>query len=165
MNELNMLRQQLDNFRSHEVNLRKEIAERQQAEAAWQASEERYKRLLSSVTDYIYTVSIQNGRPIATSHGPNCEAITGYSWLEYEANPLLWFQMIHPDDRQMVLKQSAEIIAGEPAIPLEHRLIHKDGSIRWVRNTPVVRKDEQGQVVAYDGLITDISDRKQLEER
>lgn len=165
MNELNMLRQQLDNFRSHEVNLRKEIAERQQAEAAWQASEERYKRLLSSVTDYIYTVSIQNGRPIATSHGPNCEAITGYSWLEYEANPLLWFQMIHPDDRQMVLKQSAEIIAGEPAIPLEHRLIHKDGSVRWVRNTPVVRKDEQGQVVAYDGLITDISDRKQLEER
>ena len=93
MNELNMLRQQLDNFRSHEVNLRKEIAERQQAEAAWQASEERYKRLLSSVTDYIYTVSIQNGRPIATSHGPNCEAITGYSWREYEANPLLWFQM------------------------------------------------------------------------
>ncbi|MCB9077537.1 MAG: GAF domain-containing protein [Anaerolineaceae bacterium] len=165
MNELTSLRQRLDDSCSLEADLRKEITERQQAEAAWQASEERYKRLLSSVTDYIYTVSIQNGRPIATAHGPNCQAVTGYSWQEYETNPLLWYQMIHPDDRQMVLNQSAQIIAGGPATPLEHRLIHKDGSIRWVRNTPVVRKDETGQVIAYDGLITDITERKQLEEQ
>lgn len=165
MNELTALRQRLDDSRSLEADLRKEIIDRQQAEAAWQASEERYKRLLGSVTDYIYTVSIQNGRPIATSHGPNCQAVTGYSWQEYEANPLLWYQMIHPDDRQTVLNQSAQIIAGGAATPLEHRIIHKDGSIRWVKNTPVLRTDETGQVIAYDGLITDITERKQLEEQ
>lgn len=165
IDELQELRCRVEQFKSLETDLRKEIADREQVEAALQASEERYKGLLGSVTDYIYTVTLQHGRPVATSHGPNCLAVTGYSWQEYEANPLLWYQMIHPDDRQTVLEHSARIIAGEPSASIEHRILHKSGSIRWVRNTPVLRRDDQGKVTAYDGLITEITQRKQLEER
>ncbi|MCB0195222.1 MAG: GAF domain-containing protein [Anaerolineae bacterium] len=165
INEIQSLRHRLEHFKSLEANLRKEIAEREQAETALHASEDRYKGLLNSVTDYIYTVTLQNGRPVATSHGANCVAVTGYTWQEYESNPLLWYQMIHLDDRKKVLEYTVRIMAGEHLASLEHRLIHKDGSIRWVRNTPVLRRDDQDRVVAYDGLITEITDRKQLEER
>ena len=90
INEIQSLRHRLEHFKSLEANLRKEIAEREQAETALHASEDRYKGLLNSVTDYIYTVTLQNGRPVATSHGANCVAVTGYTWQEYESNPLLW---------------------------------------------------------------------------
>jgi signal transduction histidine kinase len=48
---------------------------------------------------------------------------------------------------------------------LEHRIIHKNGSVRWIRNTTVPRKDAHGRLTAYDGLVYDITERKQAEER
>ncbi|MBN1993196.1 MAG: PAS domain S-box protein [Anaerolineae bacterium] len=130
---------------------------------ALRQSESRYKRLLESVTDYIYTVKFEQGRPVSTTHGPGCKAVTGYTPEEYEADPYLWYRMIHADDREAVTEQANRLAAGETAASLEHRIAHKDGSIRWVSNTPVPRYDETGQLVAYDGLIADITTRKQAE--
>lgn len=142
-----------------------EIYERQRVEAALRESEKRYKQLLASVTDYIYTVKLENNQPVATTHGPNCLAVTGYTSAEYEADPQLWYNMIHPLDRHMVTAHLANLLAGEPAPPFEHRIIHKDGTVRWVKNTTVLYRDEQGRCVAYDGLINDITTHKQLRER
>jgi PAS domain S-box-containing protein len=141
-----------------------EIAERKQAEEALRASEERFRRLVESVTDYIYTVKVEAGRPVATTHSPSCVAVTGYTPEEYAADPHLWYRMVYEEDRPAVTQQATQVLSGEAALPLEHRLIHKDGSIRWVRNTPVLRRDDQGHLVAYDGLIADITERKRAEE-
>ncbi|MCB0210864.1 MAG: PAS domain-containing protein [Anaerolineae bacterium] len=127
-------------------------------------SEKRYTQLLESVTDYIYRVRFENGVPVETRHGSNCVAVTGYTSEEYDTNPDLWYQMIHPVDQRAVLKQIVKLRLGEFAPPIEHRIIHKDGSTRWVRNTTVLRKDERGCVISYDGLITDITERKQAEK-
>lgn len=143
----------------------RDITENKRIEEALRESERRYRQLLSSVTDYIYTVRFENGRPVETQHGPNCVAVTGYTSTEYGANPFLWYQMIHEEDRHLVMTQTEKLEAGEYAPPIEHRIIHKDGSVRWVRNTTVLRKNEQGNVSSYDGLITDITVRKQLQER
>lgn len=134
------------------------------AEEALQESELRYRRLVGAVTDYIYTVEIRGGRAVGTQHGPGCEGVTGYTSEEYRANPYLWYQMIHPDDRQQIIDQAEQLRAGEDVPPLEHRIINKNGSIRWVRNTIVPRYDESGALVAYDGLIADITERKVAEE-
>ncbi len=125
----------------------------------------RYKRLLEAVTDYIYTVRVENDRVVSTTHGPNCIRITGYSPEEYEENSLLWYQMIYEEDKNAVLEQASKVVSGKPAPFLEHRIIHKDGSIRWVRNTPVLRYNEHGQFIGYDGLISDITERKMIEEK
>ena len=63
------------------------INERKHAEQAARESEQRYTRLLASVTDYVYSVSIDQGRPAATAHGPGCEAVTGYTSREFENDP------------------------------------------------------------------------------
>jgi PAS domain S-box-containing protein len=141
-----------------------DITERRQVEEALRESEERYRRLLGSVTDYVYSVELQNGRPVATTHGPGCVPVTGYTPEDYSADPDLWYRMVHPDDQQAVVEQADRVLLGEGVLPLEHRIIHKDGSIRWVRNTPVARYDDQGRLLAYDGLITDITERTQAEE-
>lgn len=144
--------------------LQAEINERKQVEQALRESEQRYKQLLDSVTDYIYTVHINTDHTIHTTHGPNCEAVTGYTAQEYHNNPHLWYQMIYEPDRERVIEQTNRLLSGQSVTPLEHRIFHKDGSIRWVRNTPVPRKDRQGTVVSYDGLVSDITERKVAEE-
>src|SRR5258707_5019839 len=140
-------------------------SKKQTAEQATLESEQRYKRLLASVTDYVYSVTVEDGRAVSTFHGPGCEAVTGYTSDEFEQDQQLWYRMIREEDRPAVLEQAERILKGQETPPLEHRIIHKDGSVRWIRNTTVPRKDAQGRLVAYDGLVYDITDRKQAEER
>ncbi|MBJ6750017.1 SpoIIE family protein phosphatase [Geomonas anaerohicana] len=137
---------------------------KREAEAALVRSERRYKRLVAAVTDYIYTVTISEGNVTRTSHGPGCLSVTGYSDEEYQQNPFLWYQMIHEEDRPAVTSLTEELRAGKEIPSVEHRIRHKDGSLRWVINTVVPRYSEQGELIAYDGLISDISERKQAEE-
>ncbi len=133
--------------------------------AATLESEQRYRRLLASVTDYVYSVTVKDGRAVATSHGPGCEAVTGYSSKDFESDPSLWYEMIFEADRPVVLAQAERILRGEEPPPLEHRITHKDGNLRWIRNTPVPRKDAQGVLIGYDGLVYDITERKLAEQQ
>ena len=66
----------------------RDITERKQAEEALREGGKRYKQLLESVTDYIYTVRVQDNLPLATVHGPGCAAVTGYTSKDYEADPI-----------------------------------------------------------------------------
>lgn len=133
------------------------------AERALQESEARYKRLVASVTDYIYSVKINNGQVTSTFHGPGCIAVTGYSTADYAADPDLWFKMVHVEDRKKVLEQARQLLDGNAGAPLEHRINHKSGEIRWVRNTAVIHRDHDGLVSSYDGLVSNITERKQAE--
>jgi PAS domain S-box-containing protein len=72
--------------------------------------------------------------------------------------------MIYWQDRDAVREQIIRVQTGQPTQPLEHRIVRKDGSIRWVRSTPVPRYDDQGRLVTYNGLVSDITERKQAEE-
>ena len=138
--------------------------ERHRAEQALQESERHYKHLLESITDYTYSVQVDQSIPNRTAHSPTCVSITGYTPEDYDKDPDLWFRMIHPADRAAVIEQAAQVLKGSTPPPLEHRLIHKSGEVRWVRNTVVPGRDQRGQLVCYDGLISDITQRKQAEE-
>ncbi len=133
------------------------------AEHTLRESEARYRRLLESVTDYVYTVMIRDGRAVSTTHGPGCLAVTGYSPAEYEADPSLWIGMVHEEDRLAVRDQASNLMAGLDAAPLTHRIRRKDGDIRWVRNTPVLRRDAFGRVAFYDGVVQNVTNAKTME--
>lgn len=125
--------------------------------------EGRYRQLLEAITDYTFTVTVQNGIPVHTKHSANCVAITGYTSQEYEIRAALWYEMIFPDDREAVVRQAERLLRGENAEALEHRITHKNGTTRWVKNTPVLRLTDNGEVIGYDGLIADITERKETE--
>jgi PAS domain S-box-containing protein len=135
------------------------------AEEAVRKSEERYRELLASVTDYIYSVRLQNGMVVETSHGPGCLAVTGYTPQEYTNDPDLWHRMVHPDDRGAVVANAAEMTVGRVPPTIEHRIFHRDGSIRWVRNQRVPHYSSGGDLAGYDGLVSDVTSRKEAEEK
>ncbi len=139
--------------------------ERKRIEEDLRGSERRYRKLLASTTDYIYTVRVQDGASVGSTHGPGCLAVTGHSAEDFEEDSTLWYRMICEEDRDKVTAHISKVLSGDPVRPLEHRILHKNGSVRWIRNTPVVHKDTAGQVTGYDGLVSDVTERKEAELR
>ncbi len=125
----------------------------------------RYKTLVDAVTDCIYTAEIVNRRPGKITDISNCTSATGYKREEYLANPDLLYEMVHEEDRYDADKQLQNLIATGACNPIEHRVIHKNGSVKWVKKTLVPLYDETGELVAYDGLISDITRQKETESR
>ncbi len=142
-----------------------DVTHQRQAEESLRATQRRYRQLLGAVTTYTYTVHLENGAPASTEHGPACVTATGYTADEYAADPNLWITMVHPEDRQPVREHVAEVLSGKPVPPLEHRIFHKDGSVRWIRDTIVQHFDESGRLTHYDGLVEDITERKRIDAR
>lgn len=130
-----------------------------------QKSEERFRRITERLTDYLYTVIIKDGQAVQTTHSPACVAVTGYTAEEFASDPFLWINMVVSEDRELVLEQVRQTLAGKMTPSVEHRIIRKDGVLRWVMNTIVPNLDEQGKLHAYDGLIKDITERKEMEEK
>jgi PAS domain S-box-containing protein len=133
---------------------------RTRAETALRTSEQRYRELLAAVTNYTYTVQIKDGVAVATNHSSGCLSTTGYAPEDYASDRNLWFSMVHPDDREMVRPHVGKVLAGEDVPPMEHRILRKDGATRWVRDAIVCHRDAAGQLVRYDGLVEDITERK-----
>ena len=142
----------------------RDITERKRAEDALSQSEERYRRLVDAVTDYIYSVVVEDGRAVDTSHGEGCVAVTGYSSEEHAADPYLWYRMVVQEDKSKVDEFSKKLLANQDVSAIEHRIIRKDCIVRWVRNTPVLHRSENGKLLSYDGMIQDITERKRAEE-
>jgi diguanylate cyclase (GGDEF)-like protein len=66
----------------------------------------------------------------------------------------------------MIVENSIkEILKGCVVPPMEHRIIRQNGSLVWIRNTIVPYYDENGMLIKYGGLIEDITERKQLENK
>jgi PAS domain S-box-containing protein len=136
-----------------------DISDRKRAEEQLRDSRERYKRITDAVTDYIFTVRVKNGVPVETIHRPQCVLVTGYTVDEFTMNPYLWITMVHPEDRERVKAHADSILTSMDPGPIEHRIICKDGRVRWVRSTPVIQRDERGNVISYDGVIHNITRR------
>jgi two-component system, cell cycle sensor histidine kinase and response regulator CckA len=147
------------------LSIARDIGERKRAEMELRASEERYRRITETITDFVFTVTVDHGRAGSTQYGPACVAVTGYTADEMSRDASLWMRMIVPEDRDAVLEQTRRIVAGDRVDPMEHRIVHKDGFIRWVRNTAVPQFGPDGAVVSYDGIIQDVTERRALREQ
>jgi PAS domain S-box-containing protein len=132
----------------------------QQLKSTDQAPDEsikRYEHLVHAAKVFIFTVIVKDGHAVCTIHYPGVFLVTGYTEEEYAAQPQLWCNMIYDEDKEIVLRQIAQLLRGEAPPPIKHRIIHKNGSICWLRNTSVPVFDPQGKLIAYDGLVVDIS--------
>ena len=152
----------------HERNLEDLIGKRTAALSmtveALKLSQERYQRLLESITSYVFSVNLEHGMPGTTQHGPGCQSLTGYTPEAFREDPSLWSELIHSEDKAALAGQLKTLPAGKRPMSLEHRILHKDGSTRWVRTTLVPHLDLKGTLCSYDGIIVDISERKKAEE-
>lgn len=127
--------------------------------------ETRYKRIIDALTDCIYTVDIEKGLPGRIRSISNCLSITGYTPDELRADPSLFQEMVHEEDRYKADKQIRDLISDGKCKPVEYRVVNRDKTVRWIKNTLVPQFGGNGLLVAYDGLISDITRQKEMESR
>lgn len=90
----------------------------------------------------------------------------GYTPEEFTERGRNFIGITHPEDRERVRAEvSAHAEAGHMEYNQEYRLVCSDGSVRWVDDHTVVRRDTVGRVTHHEGLITDITGRHEAEER
>jgi len=75
----------------------------------------------------------------------------------------LW-GIVHPDDRAMVAEARGAALAGGDRYQVEHRIIRRDGALRWVLQAAAVERDDTGAPVRLLGICQDITDRKRSED-
>jgi PAS domain S-box-containing protein len=73
-------------------------------------------------------------------------------------------EMIHPDDRERVFRESDQAIRSGVPATAEHRVVRPDGEVRTVHGLGAVKRDAAGLACEMFGTVQDITDRKRAEE-
>ncbi len=127
-------------------------------------SENRYRWLRAAVADYHYHVQVQDSRILRKIHGTACEKITGFKPEEYAADPTLWIAIVVEQDRALIERQLDSVLSGALPPAVEYRIHRKDGQLRWIRKIVVPYHDVHNCLIAYDSLLSDITDWKLAQE-
>lgn len=98
---------------------------------------------------------------------PQIETMLGFTPEEWTAKPDLWFNQLHPADRERVLaEEEHDLQVGEVGPRrTEYRVRHKEGQEVWVRDEAVIVRDVNGTPLFFQGLLTEITDEKEREAR
>jgi PAS domain S-box-containing protein len=95
---------------------------------------------------------------------PSVKAILGYNDDEIPNDLEIWAKYVHPEDIKAVMEAAQECLDGKTSEYIfEHRMLHKDGSIRWILVRGKAIRDESGKAVRMVGTDTDITEHKQAE--
>lgn len=108
----------------------------------------------------VWSIDFNKGMYGETSKG--IENITGYTNEDFKS--LSWNAVVHNEDLQRYL-ENQHILAAGKILKHQYRIIHKDGSIRWIQDYTIPTLDPSGNIIRLDGLISDITEQKLLEER
>ena len=141
------------------------IGERRKKEEALRESEERFRWMGDAIPDVIWFTALEPEKILYVS--PSFERIWGLPVEDLYRNPRLWTETILPEDRDHVNKTFARWIAGEKVNyhDIEYRIIQPNGAIRWIHERGVLRLNDQGKPYLASGISTDITERKQAEQR
>ena len=142
-----------------------EIGERLRAEAELRATQERYRQLVEEIPAVVYMWRLggtdEGGAENYTS--PQIERLLGFTVEEWNDTDL-WQQRLHPHDRDRILAAAARSAETGAPFAEEYRLLAKDGHVVWVADhSTMLSRDPQGKPLLFQGVLLDITARKEAE--
>jgi len=141
-----------------------DITERKQAEAEIKRLKEKYESLIRNIPITIYS-SLPDETSTTIFVSERYREWTGYSPEDFYHDRYTWPKSVHPEDRASAIEAYVRAYESKTEYNHEYRIVHRDtGQVRWVRDHGVPVTDEKGTLILIDGIITDITERKQVEE-
>jgi diguanylate cyclase (GGDEF)-like protein/PAS domain S-box-containing protein len=146
--------------RKYVLGLFRDVTERREAEEAVRRSEERYRNLVESTTDYIWEINAQNRY---TYYSPAAIARLGYEEREFLGK--MPFEIMAPEEAERIGKYFAPIAAArQPFSLMENTVLCKDGTEVVMETSGFPTYDTNGDYSGYRGIERDITQRKRAEQ-
>jgi len=144
-------------------NSQMEILERKRVEEALRETEERYALAVRGANDGLWDWDLKNNQ---IYYSPRWKAMLGYEEEEIGDSPNEWFSRVHSEDiERLKLDLTAHFNHSTAHFENEHRILHKDGTYRWILSRGLAVWDPTQVATRIAGSQTDITDRKYAEEK
>lgn len=137
----------------------RDMTKQREAERAQRRSENLYQILIEATSQIVWHRDLEIGR---------CES---RGWTEFTGRPhdpsnlRAWLEAVHPEDRERAQQAELPDASHEQRITVEYRLQSRTGGWRWVEDHVVTVTDNDGAMIGWVGVITDIHDRKMAEQK
>jgi PAS domain S-box-containing protein len=138
----------------------RDITERKLAEEALELTNTQLKNIFDNLDEVFFSSDAASGRKLQIS--PACEKVYGLPQRAFSENPMLWKEVIHPEDIASVNEAEKELRRGNP-VKQAYRIIRPDGEIRWVEAKVKPTTGPSGAVIRIDGILSDITEGKRAE--
>jgi PAS domain S-box-containing protein len=123
--------------------------------------EDRFRQLVEQLPAILYLWEAgADGQCYYVS--PAIEPVLGYAVEEWLADPLLWAQRLHPEDRDRVVAEELRCRVGGEDLACEYRMLAKDGHVVWIRDHAVAMRND-GAPHHLQGLMYDVSAEKEAQ--
>jgi PAS domain S-box-containing protein len=142
--------------------LGKEIAERKRTEEVLRESEQRWQLALRANNDGIWDWNVKTNKVFFSTRW---KEMLGYEDEEISNDLNERLMRVHPDDRErMTQAVEAHFAKKTPFYTIEHRILCKDGTYKWILDRGQALWDKDGNVVRMTGTHRDITERKRADE-
>jgi len=125
-------------------------------------SEEKFRRITENAIDVIFRMSLPRG--IYEYLSPSSFELFGYKPEEVYASPLLLRRLVHPESEEYFKAEWKKTSMGKVSPTHEYKIYDKAGNIKWIHQRNVIVTDENGKKIAFEGIVTDITRRKIVEQ-
>ena len=126
-------------------------------------SEENYKRLTENARDMIFRMSLPERKYEFVNKA--AEKITGYTPKEFMNDSLLIEKIIHPNFKEYLQKEIKKLLSGNYSQTYEYKIIPKLGKEKWLFQKNVPIRDRNGNLIAIEAIISDITEHKITEQK
>ena len=146
-----------------DANLRAN-AERLRVEQELRLAEQRQAAIIASLPIVLYIEADGPSPRVPQFVGGNFTAVTGFAFEDVEAQPTLWADRLHPEDRERAVGAIRDR-QRTGAMNIEYRWQCADGQYKHFLDQAVLLRAEDGEAARYAGTLLDVTDRKDLEKQ
>jgi diguanylate cyclase (GGDEF)-like protein/PAS domain S-box-containing protein len=127
-------------------------------------AEAKYRALVEHIPAVVYLDPVdENSESIYVS--PQVVELLGIEQDEWLTDPYAWRHHVHPEDIDRAWDEYRHAYNAHEPLNHEYRMVHEDGSVRWVLEQAYPIDDERGNPWLIQGVIFDITERKLAEEQ
>jgi diguanylate cyclase (GGDEF)-like protein/PAS domain S-box-containing protein len=145
------------------VTLR-DMTELQAGREARFEAEAKYRTLVEQIPAVVYLDPVDENRD-SIYVSPQVTGLLGIDPAEWLRDPYCWRKHVHVDDIDRVWQEYEDAYSNHVPLNHEYRMVHEDGSERWVLEQAFPIDDEDGRPWLIQGVIFDITQRKLAEEQ
>ena len=147
---------------SHAINSLRYIYALRAKEYDLIMTQSRFNQLVNLMNDIVWKANGDGTEIIDLNN--SFEKYYGFPASDFSKNPNLWFEIIHPEDKE-IAQQASQNLLSKGKAECEYRIKRPDGKIIWLHDHKSVVFDSEGNPIQMGGVATDITEKKIIEEQ